>query len=248
MAKPSITDARSITADLILEVGKYYSAQQLRNVQAKLSGSAREIRYLTSGNTLPGRIGAMLSLEQRQLLSDAANLIESINTNIKHAKEKRSRVEDQAKRRQQARNAEAKRLVAETYPLPGDSLDQLLEIIRTVLTFNRVGVLSISSPPAVLNLRLREFLSHSYTRKLVGWTSTQAFWKSTVHSLRHDFFGSVEQEIAYDDGSSVQDRLYALKQKVSDCLARVYLSADEEETLRLWSQALSQLRPKEGDQ
>ena len=49
MAKPSITDARSITANLILEVGKYYSAQQLRSLQAKLSGTAREIRALTSG-------------------------------------------------------------------------------------------------------------------------------------------------------------------------------------------------------
>jgi hypothetical protein len=248
MAKPSITDASSITADAILNVGKYYSAQQLRSAQAKLSGTAREIRYLTTGSTLPGRIGALLSLEQRQLLQNAANLIESVNTNIKHAKEKRSRAEEETKHRQQARNAEAKRMVAETYPLPGDSLDQLLEIIRTVLTFNRAGVLSISSPPTVLNLRLREFLSPSYTRKLVGWASTQAFWKSTVHSLRHDFYGSVEDETSYDDGSSVQDRLDALKQKVAECLARVHLSADEEETLRLWSEALAPAEPKDGDQ
>lgn len=74
MAKPSITDARSITADLILEVGKYYSAQQLRSLQAKLSGTAREIRALTSGCHLPRRIGAQLSIEQIQLLQDAAKL------------------------------------------------------------------------------------------------------------------------------------------------------------------------------
>jgi len=63
---------------------------------------------------------------------------------------------------------------------------------------------------------------------------------STVLSLRNDVVQTVEQEIAYDDGSSVQDRLDALKQKVANCLARTHLSADEEETLRLWSEALGQ--------
>lgn len=248
MAKPSITDASSLTADVILDVGKYYSAQQLRNVQAKLSGTVREIRYLTSGNNLPGRIGAQLNLDQRQLLQDAAKLIESINTNIKHAKEKRSRVEGQAKRRQEARYSEAKRLVAESFPLPVESLDQLLEIVKTVLTFNRAGIVHDGRSARELNIKLREYLSPSHTRKLIGWPSPQAFWKSKVHSLRHDFIQTLEHEIGYDDGSSVQDRLDALKQKVAECLARVHLSADEEETLRLWSQALAPAEPKDGDQ
>ncbi|MCF4988767.1 hypothetical protein GIW56_02485 [Pseudomonas gessardii] len=249
MAKPSITDARSITADVILDVGKYYSAQQLRSLQAKLSGTAREIHSLTSGSHLPGRIGAHLSFEQRQLLEDAAKLIESVNTNIKHAKEKRSRVEDQAKRRQQARNAEAKRLVAETYLEPSvTDLEPLLDVLKTALTLNRADVFRNGYSPREFNLRLRDYLSPARTRKLIGWTSPNAFWINTVLSVRNDVVQAIEQEIAYDDGSSVRDRLDALKQKVSDCLARVYLSADEEETLRLWSQALSQLGPKEGDQ
>jgi regulator of replication initiation timing len=67
-----------------------------------------------------------------------------------------------------------------------------------------------------------------------------------VLSLRNDVVQAIEQEIAYDDGSSVQDRLNVLKQKVSDCRAQVYLSADEEETLRLWSEALSPRAQQEG--
>lgn len=153
MAKPSITDARSITADLILEVGKYYSAQQLRSLQAKLSGTAREIRALTSGCHLPRRIGAQLSIEQIQLLQDAAKLIESVNSNIKHAKEKRGRVESQAKVRQQARYAEAKRLVAETYLKPFVSepadLEPLLEILKTALTLNRADVFRNGLSPTI---------------------------------------------------------------------------------------------------
>ncbi|MFC6301781.1 hypothetical protein GNF76_13215 [Pseudomonas sp. CCM 7893] len=239
MAHPSITDASSITANVILDVGKYYSAQQLRTVQAKLSGAVREIRYLTGGNTLPGRIGAQLNLEQRQLLQDAAKLIESVNTNIKHAKEKRSRTEEHAKRRQQARYAEAKRVVAETYPLPCETLAQLLDVLKTLLTFNRAGVLNNGYSPQGFNVRLREYLSPSYIRKLIGWPSPQAFWKSTAYSLRNEFLLTMEHEISYDDGSSILERLYAVEQKVANCQSSVYLCADEEETLRLWSQALA---------
>jgi len=250
MAKPSITDARGITADLILEVGKYYSAQQLRSLQAKLSGTAREIRALTSGCHLPGRIGAQLSVEQIQLLQDAAKLIESVNSNIKHAKKKRGRDESQAKRRQQSRYAEAKRLVAETYLEPfvpeSTALDPLLDILKTALTLNRADVFRNGYSPREFNLRLRDYLSPARTRKLIGWTSPSAFWISTVLSLRNDVVQTVEQEIAYDDGSSVQDRLDALKQKVAHCLAQTHLSADEEETLRLWSEALSPSLQKEG--
>ena len=183
MAKPSITDARSITADLILEVGKYYSAQQLRSLQAKLSGTAREIRALTSGCHLPRRIGAQLSIEQIQLLQDAAKLIESVNSNIKHAKEKRGRVESQAKVRQQARYAEAKRLVAETYLKPFVSepadLEPLLEILKTALTLNRADVFRNGLSPRDFNLILREYLLPARTRKLIGWSSPSAFWIHT---------------------------------------------------------------------
>lgn len=250
MAKPSITDAGSITADVILEVGKFYSAQQLRSFQAKLSGTAREIHSLTSGSHLPGRIGAQLSFEQRQLLKDAAKLIESLNSNIKHAKEKRGRDESRAKQRQQARYAEAKRLVAETYLEPfvpePTALDPLLDILKTALTLNRANVFKNGYSPREFNLRLRDYLSPARTRKLIGWTSPNAFWISNVLSVRNDVVQAIEQEIAYDDGSSVQDRLDAMKQKVAECLAQVHLSADEEDTLRLWSEALSPRNQQDG--
>lgn len=250
MAKPPVTDARSITADVILEVGKYYSAQQLRSLQAKLSRAAREIHSLTSGSHLPGRIGSHLSFEQRQLLQDAAKLINSVNSNLKHAKEKRGRDESITKHRQQARYAEAKRLVAETYlepyvPEPA-ALEPLLDILKTALTLNRADVFRNGYSPREFNLKLRDYLSPARTRKLIGWTSPSAFWISTVLSLRNEVLQTVEHEIAYDDGSSVQDRLDALKQKVEDCLSRVHLSADEEETLRLWSEALSPRTQAEG--
>ncbi|MFC3941510.1 hypothetical protein CCU68_18230 [Pseudomonas gingeri NCPPB 3146 = LMG 5327] len=246
MAKPSITDASSITADVVLQLGKHFSAQSLRSLQAKLTGTVREIRGLTGGNTLPGRIGEKLSLEQIQLLRDAAKLIESVNTNIEHAKEKRKRDENEAKRRQEARDAQAKRLVAETFPLPYESLDQILEILKTALNFNRAGQFLDFYSALEYNLNLRNYLSPTKTRKLIGWNKPQDYWMSIVRSLRNEFMQTVEHEIGYDDGSSVQERLHALKQKVADRLSVVHLSADEEETLRLWSEALSPAEKQEG--
>ncbi|NWA29221.1 hypothetical protein HX866_30495 [Pseudomonas gingeri] len=246
MAKPSITDASGITADVVLQLGQHYSAQSLRSLQAKLTGSVREIRGLTGGNTLPGRIGARLSLDQIDLLRDAANLIESVNSNIEHAKEKRKRDENEAKRRQEARNAQAKRLVAETFPLPYESLDQILEILKTALNFNRAGQFLDFYSALEYNLNLRNYLSPTTTRKLIGWNKPQDYWMSIARSLRNEFMQTVEHEIGYDDGSSVQERLDALKQKVADRLSQVFLSADEEETLRLWSEALSPAEKQEG--
>lgn len=239
MAKPSLTQASSITTEVVLQLGRYHSSNELRSVQAKLTGTVREILKLTSGNTLQGRIGDNLSDEQRQLLRDAAQLINSVNIHIEHAKEKRVQDEKAAKARQKARDAEAKWLVAKTYPFPYKSLDQLLAILKTALTFNRAGCFLDCYPPQEYNLILRGCLSPSNTRKLIGWNSPKDYWKSRAISLRHDFLQEIEREISYDDGSGVQDRLAALKQKVADRLSRVLVSVDEEETLRLWSDAFA---------
>lgn len=239
MAKPSLTQASSITTEVVLQLGRYHGSNELRSVQAKLTGTAREIQKLTSGNTLLGRIGENLSLEQRQLLLDAAQLINSVNIHIEHAKEKKVRDEKAAKTRQKARDAQAKRLVAEAYPFPYESLDQLLDILKTALTFNRAGCFLDCYSPQEYNLNLRRDISPETIRKLIGWKSPKDFWKSRAISLRHEFLQEIEREISYDDGSSVQDRLAALKQKVADRLSRAPVSSAEEETLRLWSDAFA---------
>ncbi len=207
MTKASLTQASNITTEVVLRLGRLYSSSELRSVQAKLTGTGREIRKLTGGNTLLGRLGDNLSLEQQQLLRDAAQLIDSVNSHIEHAKEKRQRDEKAAKERQQARDKLAKRLVAETYPLPYDSPDQLLEILKITLRLNRAGVFLDCYSPRELNVNLRNYLSPSQTRKLIGWKSPKDYWRSIALSYRNDFMQAIEHEIGYDDGSSVQDRL-----------------------------------------
>lgn len=70
MAKPSITDARSITARFHPRGWQVLQRSAIAQLASQLSGTAREIRALTSGCHLPGRIGAQLSVEQIQLLQD----------------------------------------------------------------------------------------------------------------------------------------------------------------------------------
>lgn len=94
MAKTPITQARDVDAELVLELNKFGSAADLRSQQAKLTGATREIRKLTGGGIdLFGKLGCYLSFEQKQLLQDAARLLDSVNKQIEHAKEKRDRYE-----------------------------------------------------------------------------------------------------------------------------------------------------------
>lgn len=100
MAKTPITQARDVDAELVLQLNKLGSAADLRSQQAKLTGAAREIRKLTGGGTdLFGKLGCYLSFEQKRLLQDAARLLDSVNQQVEHAKEKRDRDEKQAKKR-----------------------------------------------------------------------------------------------------------------------------------------------------
>lgn len=246
MAQSPIPNAITLDTDAVLHLSKCYSDTQFQNLQATLTATAQELRALTTGNTLAARVGEKLSLEQRQLLNNTATLIDSINTQIEHAKEERSRAEKDAERHQQARNAEARRLLLETYPLPGEALEQQLNVIKTVMTFRCAGVLNDEYSPRTLRFRLRTILSPAYARKRAGWSSEQAFWKSEVLFLHEGFIQVVESQISANNGSSVQDQLDSLKQKVADSLSNEQVSAGLEETLRLWSEALSPHVQREG--
>ncbi|PBP63537.1 hypothetical protein CCL19_18900, partial [Pseudomonas syringae] len=50
---------------------------------------------------------------------------------------------------------------------------------------------------------------------------------------------ALTNDISYDDGSDVEDRLAALQAKVREENATAALTAEEHETLRLWKEALA---------
>ncbi|MGJ3439054.1 hypothetical protein AAZU54_03505 [Pseudomonas sp. Je.1.5.c] len=244
MNKHTITDAAGITADEVLRIGKLYSANELRNIQKTLTSTAGNLHKLGSGwklrSGLLGSLGDLLTIEQRQLLLDAARLVESIGNNVTHAKEKRVRSDKDAKRRQDARLARSKQLVAVTYPLPAETQEQLLEILQAALILNRARQFYTSYTPHEFNLYLR--IDLVVPERLYGM-SVEQYRSGNVRSLRYSLIDEVTSHLAYDDGSTVEDRLKLLQEKVADAVAQAPLTTEELETLRRWKEALL---PNEG--
>lgn len=239
MSKHAITKAAGITTEEVLRIGKLYSSNELRGIQKKLTSTSGDLYKLANGwkmgSGLLGSLGDLLSSEQRELLRNAAQLIDSIGHNVTHAKEKRVRSEKDAKRRQDARLARSKQLVAIMYPLPTETREQLLEILQAALILNRARQFCTSYNSLEFNLYLRNDLK--VPDRLYG-TSLEQYRSSNIRSLRYSLIDDVTSHLAYDDGSSVEDRLQLLQENVADTVAQAPLTAQEHETLRLWKEAL----------
>ncbi|EGH19945.1 hypothetical protein ALP26_00794 [Pseudomonas savastanoi pv. glycinea] len=237
----NLSEASGITPELMGKFNDQYNSSQLRAAQTKLTNTLRELRNLSSGHKMDrgliSRLGDYLSVEQRELLAQAAQLLESVNSHVEHAKEKRVRDEKAAKRRQDARSARAKLLIAATYPLPTESLDQKLELLKTALLFNRIGAYDSFYSAVELNSEIRSTLLTPFSR-LIGWGSLTAYRVSCLGSLRIRLVEALTNDISYD-GSEVEDRLAALQSKVREENAKAPLTSDEHETLGLWKEALA---------
>ncbi|MQG91354.1 hypothetical protein [Pseudomonas sp. MN1F] len=239
MSKHTITEASGITADEVLRIGKLYSSNELRGIQKKLTSTSGDLHKLANGwsigSGLLGSLGDLLSHEQRDLLRNAAQLINSIGHNVTHAKEKRVRTEKAAKRRQDARDALSKQLVARTFPLPTETPEELLETIKAALILNRARQFYTSYNPSEFNVYIRNELKTP--DRLYGRTVEQ-HRLSNIRSTRYSLIDDVTRHLAYDDGSSVEERLRLLQEKVAEAVGLAALTADERETLRLWQEAL----------
>ncbi|WP_047305754.1 hypothetical protein [Pseudomonas fluorescens] len=241
MSKHAITEAVGITAEAVLQIGKLYSSNELRGIQKKLTATTGDLRKLANGwqrgSGLLGSLGDLLSREQSELLRNAAQLIDSIGHNVTHAKEKRVRAEKDAKRRQDARNTRAKQLIAAEFPLLHETVEQQLEVLKDALVFNRAGVNIGFYDPIEYNQKWIKHLDEA--PKVGSWTTPLRYLKSCITSARSDLIQALCSDIAYDDGSDVEERLKALKQKIADRLFQTPLTAEEEKTLQLWKSALT---------
>ena len=246
MVKPPITDAKTITAEVVLELGTYQNAKDLRGLQTKLTSTARELHGFSNSITLLGKIGGKLSFEQRQLLRDAAKLIESIGLNIEHAKEKRQRSEMAAKSSQRDRDAAAKKLVEYAYPLPSDTLGHKLEIIRLALVLNRAGCFQAFYSPFEFSLKYRNYVTD--TPKIIARKRPRHFWEGRISALRTDLKNEIQEHLALKSETTTQERFLALQRQVETLYAQVSSDPYEIETLQLWSQALSSAEMLEADQ
>ncbi|PWU27320.1 hypothetical protein DK254_33055 [Pseudomonas sp. RW407] len=250
MAKKSvdITHASGITAEVVLNLGGLYTAKDLRSVQTKLTSVSGELRKIGHGSTrsgVLGRLGDHLTEDQRQLLLDAANLIDSVGNNVVHAKEKRQRSEKEAQRRREAREKRAKQLVTAEFPLPAvpNDHEDLLEIVKTALIYNRARVYQAFYSPTEFCLKQRPELGTPGVR---FGTKRERDYSDLFHKityLRSDLLDAIQDEISYDDGSEVEERLAAMKKRVADQVSQAALTNQEKEVIELWRKALDSLTP-----
>lgn len=246
MAKTPITEAKTITVEAVLELGKHYSSKDLRSLQTKLTSTSRELHGLIGGSSLLGRIGGLLSFEQRQLLRDAAKLIQSVGLNIEHAKEKRQRSEVSVKKRKTEREIAARKLVEYAYPLPSNTLAHKLEIIRLALVLNRARCFHASLSPVEFSIRYRNYVTD--TSITLGTADSRGFLEDKIASLRSDLKEDIQAHLALDSKETVQERFLALQREVGTHYPLVADDHYEIITLHLWSQALSSPEVKEADQ
>lgn len=249
MNKHAITDAAGITADEVLRIGRLYSAKELRSIQKTLTSTAGVLHKLDSGwkirSGLLGSLGDLLTIEQRKLLQDAARLVESIGNNVTHAKEKRARSEKDAKKRQDARLARAKQLVAAAYPLPCETNEQRLEVLKAALILNRAKQYQPYLTPLEFNRQVRGYLAEP--ARLYGIT-LRVYRTNSLTSIRYGLLDELITELAYDDGSTVEERLQVLQKKVADTVAQATLTTDELETLRQWKEIFPPAPEQQEDQ
>ncbi|MDT3722974.1 hypothetical protein [Pseudomonas oryzihabitans] len=235
LQKHDLTQATGITADVVLEQGNFYEAKDFRKVQTGLSGAARELRALTQyNNTLLGRLGAQLSHEQRELLSIAAALLDSVKYNVEHAKERKAREEKAAAKLREQRERQAKQLVAQHFPLPTTTVEQQIEVLK----------LYIATRPVTEGWMLKEdhHLRDMMQSPAPSWTTTKKWRLDQVTSLIADLKSSVEYHLVFVDQSPSQ-RLDSLQKRIAEVREAQLSKPSAQETLRVWTEALQEVAP-----
>ncbi|WP_286737169.1 hypothetical protein [Pseudomonas sp. PGPPP4] len=233
-----LTQATSITADVVLEQGNFYDAKDFRKVQTGLSSAARELRALTHyNNTLLGRLGAQLSHEQRELLSNAAALLDSVKYNVEHAKERKAREEKAAAKLREQRERQAKQLVTQHFPLPTTTVEQQIEVLRLYITIRPITDGWLLKEDG----RLRDMMQSPAP----SWTTTKKWRLDQVTSLIADLKSSVENHLVFVDQSPSQ-RLESLKKRITEVREAKLSNPSAQETIRVWTEALLEVAQASG--
>lgn len=234
--RKDLTEATGITADMVMELGKFYSAREIRSLQTGLTSAARELRALTHTDSLLGRLGANLTREQHDLLRDAAALLDSVKYNVEHAKERKVRAEKAAAKRRADRDRQAARLIAQAFPLPVDTLEDQLELLKLVLVAHTIAIPPLFRDLGRLHQRLRRHMQHN--NRLIGLT--QAQWQArNVSSERFDLQRAFQEFLTWVDSESPEARLHVLQEQLANNRDRVLADPASVETIRLWAEALT---------
>lgn len=228
-----LTKAAGITADVVLELGTYYSAQDMRKVQTGLTTAAREVRALTQQGSLLGRLGEKLSPEQRELLTNAAALLDSVKYNVEHAKERKARDEKAVAKKREQWERQAEQLVKSHFDMPMGSVAEQLQILELYLVARVVLGQSIYMQD---HTRLRKMMQEEPPRRS---NHTVAQWRrSEVGSLMSDIRSGFRYYLSWDLKLTPDQRLEELQHSLAMRRAEILAHPLSVETLRIWTEAL----------
>lgn len=228
-----LTKATGITADVVMELGTYFSAKDMRKVQTGLTTAARELRALTLNSSLLGRLGEKLSHEQREMLTNAAALLDSVKYNVEHAKERKVRDEKAVAKKRQQWEREAEQLVKTHFSLPADTLAGQMGILQLHLVVHAVLGQAFYLKD---HLQLRKAMQEDPPR----WPNhTAAQWRqSEVSSLMGDMQYAIRGYLGSDLSITPAKRLQELQLNLEARRADELAKPQSVETLRIWSDAL----------
>lgn len=228
-----LTEASGITADLVMELGKYFSAQDMRKVQTRLTSAAREMRALTGTGSLVGRLGEHLSPEQRELLKNAAALLDSVKYNVEHAKERKARAEKARAAKRDLWDKQAKELVEKHFAWPVDTVAAQLRVLELYLIARAVMVRYVFMND---DLHLRKLMQDEPPR----WESgTIAQWRqNAVSSLQVDLRYVFHSFLSWDLERTPEQRLEELHRTLEERREEILSQPHAAETHRIWSEAL----------
>jgi len=235
--KHDLTQATGITAEVVLEQGKFYDAKDFRKVQTGLSSAARELRALTQYGSLLGRIGEQLSHEQRELLSNAAALLESVKYNVEHAKERKAREEKAAAKLHEQRARQATCLVDEHFQLPTTTVEQQLEVLKLYIVARSV----LDGWMMKEDHDLREPMK----TLAPSWTSTSRWRLNQVSSLVADLRHYFKRHLVHHEHTPAQ-RLNSLQQRIAEVWDGQLLQPSAQETIKVWTEALQEVAKGSG--
>lgn len=224
--------AASITTEQVLNVTRYLTAKELRAYQGKLTATSKELDRLIDKTGL----GRLMGLEEQELIRQAAGLVRTINLRIEHAKEKKQREEKGRADRFRALDQQAHELTQQAYPLPIETPEQQLEVVRTALVLNQARVLQIYYSPREFTAKLR-LSAKPDPQKARDWSASREihYLRSEIHqSVRDHINSSLNLETFSHD---IPTNLATLQAKCDELRPQVL--AQEAETIRLWSEALA---------
>ncbi|HFL7941100.1 TPA: hypothetical protein ACG5DM_004193 [Pseudomonas putida] len=231
-----LTRAAGITTDVVLKLSLYRTAKEMRSVQTGLTTAARELRSLTQSGSLLGSLGERLSPEQRELLTNAARLLDSIKYNVEHAKETKVRTEKALAKKRDQWTREAEKLVNANFVMPMESLADHLRILELYL------VARVVLGPAIY------MLDHPQLRQVVKeqpplWSKvTMAQWLqgragTLLVDIRTAFCDYLKSDLNLTPAKRLEDLQVSLAERRQQILAQ----PQAVETVQVWSDSLKGL-------